>query len=134
MGEEMYGLEYGTGYVTCSFCRQAGHNITSCSLVGTIYKNTTYEIITHDSHGDIIDRYACQPWNYVSNWWHLSHLEKKAFVEMTNREKRQAKRLKNKFKKKKSRCSYCRKEGHRKPTCKHQKKFICLLIVIELKK
>jgi hypothetical protein len=48
---------------------------------------------------------------------------RKAFVEMENRRRRASKRQSANHKRKKPRCSYCRKEGHRRPNCKSKKKF-----------
>ena len=50
-------------------------------------------------------------------------MEQMAAIEMSNREKRQANRNKRKLNKRKQRCSFCKKEGHRRPSCKHHKKF-----------
>jgi len=120
----MYGIEWGKGRVHCRFCGKSGHNITSCKHVVGVYENTEYQLRTRYSDGVSIIPSESQPWLVHENWWGLSKSEQMAWVEMTNRQKRQENRQNRKLKKKKQRCSFCRKEGHRRPSCKHYKKFM----------
>tara|TARA_R100000152_G_C6763459_1_gene187879 strand:- start:448 stop:1284 length:837 start_codon:yes stop_codon:yes gene_type:complete len=113
----MYGLEYGKGHVHCSFCGARGHNITSCKWVAEKYKNTLYDLRL------TLEKREHRPWVLIKNWYRLSRREQMAWLEMKNREKRQAKRRSRKLSREKPRCSFCRKEGHKRPSCKHHKKF-----------
>ena len=119
----MYGLDWAKGHVHCSFCGEVGHNITSCNRISEIYKATEYQIRTHWHDGSLIEGSDQIPPNMVVNWCSLSTRQARAYTEMNNREKRQIKRQQNKYKKKKPRCSFCRKENHRRPACKHHKRF-----------
>ena len=118
----MRGLEWGKGVVRCGFCGDEGHNITSCKHVPSLYKKTKYDKRATGPDGVPLTGQE-QPWVLLENWWRLTRQEQKAWVEMTNREKRLSKRSSRKLKKRKQRCSFCRKEGHRRPSCRHYKKF-----------
>tara|TARA_R100001594_G_C4018039_1_gene258515 strand:- start:401 stop:1246 length:846 start_codon:yes stop_codon:yes gene_type:complete len=119
----MYGIEWGKGQVQCGFCGEAGHNITSCNHVVKVYESTEYNIKTHYYDGTPVHPDELRPWALLNNYLELSGDEQKAFVEMKKRRARQAKRKANKHVKRTQRCSFCRKEGHRRPSCKHVKKF-----------
>lgn len=120
----MYALDYGKGYVHCSFCGGRGHNITSCQKVTQVFKNTNYDIKTHEDDGTLIEgEDKTVGWIRVGNWHKLTSTQRKAFTEMARRDMRQKKRKKLSHKKSKPRCSFCRREGHRRPNCKHLKKF-----------
>ena len=84
MGDKMYGLEYGTGYVHCSFCGAQGHNITSCGKVAEVYEKTDYDIRTHYPDGTPLPA-DCHPWAEVSNWSQIGLTARKAYMEMKNR-------------------------------------------------
>ena len=86
----MYGLEYGKGHVSCSFCGKAGHNITSCNRVANVYQNAEYELRVCYSDGTPVISSEYRPWVLFKNWWKLSRNEQMAWIEMRNREKRQA--------------------------------------------
>ena len=122
MGDKMHGIEYGTGYIHCSFCFERGHNITSCPHVAEAYEAADYKILAHYPDGTPLPD-DCHPWTKVSNWPSLCSKSQKAFIEMENRRIRASKRKLPTSKRKKPRCSFCRKEGHRRPNCKSKKKF-----------
>jgi len=122
MGDKMHGIEYGTGHVHCSFCFGRGHNITSCPHVVEAYEKANYDILTHYPDGTPLPD-DCHPWERCGNWHSLCHKERKAFTEVENRRIRALKKKSPNRKRKKPRCSFCRKEGHRRPNCKVKSKF-----------
>jgi|TARA_A100001015_G_C14877769_1_gene667084 hypothetical protein len=90
----MIGIEY-TGTVRCSFCGTPGHNVTSCPQV---------EVIAEDAQ---LKQAAGYP---------ITYRHRQAVYEMKRREQRKAKkRIKPRTK---AKCSFCRNENHRRPSCR----------------
>ena len=90
----MRGIQW-KGTVRCSFCGDYNHNITTCKRVNEIYETTAgleFENFNRD--------------------------QQVAFRETMKRIQRSEKRkAASGRKKRKSKCSFCRKPGHRRPTC-----------------
>ena len=97
----MKGFYWGTTVVRCGFCGTRGHNITTCPTVDK-YANLALDKINK------IPSYICNAW------------EHNALLEIKRREERKVKVRKPR---KKSRCSYCRNVGHKRPSCGHLKSF-----------
>jgi len=97
----MKGFYWGKTAIQCGFCGMRGHNITTCPAV--------------DKYADLaLDKITKIP-SYICNAW-----EHSALLEIKKREERKAKLRKPK---KLSRCSYCKRHGHKRPSCKYLKSF-----------
>ena len=91
----MKGFYWGKGVVRCSFCRNKGHNITSCPLV--------------EKYADLaMQKITANP-NHI-----LSGHEHTALIELKKREER---KLKLKKPKSPPKCSFCRSTDHKRPKC-----------------
>ena len=92
----MIGLDY-TYEITCGFCGTPGHNITTCPQVA---------VIAEDAH----QKEACG--------YPITYRHRQALQEMKRRKQRKANKNKPRTK---AKCSYCRNENHRRPSCKKHK-------------
>jgi hypothetical protein len=88
----MIGMQF-KGIVHCGYCNEEGHNITTCKQVEVIAKDAKIK----EKTGQV-----------------LTHYHRRALHEMTRRKQRKAKPTKPRSK---SRCSYCRSDNHRRPSC-----------------
>ena len=94
----MIGMSY-TGTVHCGFCGTPGHNVTSCPQV---------EVIAEDAQQKQAAGYP------------ITYRHRQALHEMQMRERRKAKkRIKPRAK---AKCSFCKSENHRRPSCVALKK------------
>jgi len=98
----MRGYNWGNGTVRCGFCGNHGHNITSCTEVDRVAKNTLKKIETNPE--------------YTPDW-----KEGKSLRELKKREERRAKQRTTV--RKKPTCSFCGSRHHKRNKCDELKKF-----------